>query len=350
MKILFHLGHPAHFHLFKNVIKKLNENNHSTSILIKKKDILENLLNHANIKFYNILPKGRKDSKLSMVYSTIKKDFNLLLFCLKGKPDLLIGTSSTITHVGWLLKIPSIVVNEDDANVVPLFAKLAYPLSSVIVSPDVCNNGKWENKSIKYNSYHELAYLHPDHFTPEKEIVSAYIDINRPYVLLRFASLGAHHDSGIEGISDDLALKIIQIIKPYANVFITSERKFDDKLEKYRLQINPLDIHHVMAFALMYIGDSQTMAAESGVLGVPFVRFNDFVGRIGYLSDLEDNFKLGFGIKTKEKDKLLDTIRNLIGKDNLKTEYNERRKIMLQNKINLSEYLYNLIINFKNKS
>ena len=42
-----------------------------------------------------------------------------------------------------------------------------------------------------------------------------------------------------------------------------------------------------MAFASLYIGDSQTMAAEAGVLGVPFVRFNDFVGRIGYLRELE---------------------------------------------------------------
>ena len=52
----------------------------------------------------------------------------------------------------------------------------------------------------------------------------------------------------------------------------------------------------MMAFASLYIGDSQTMAAEAGVLGVPFVRFNDFVGRIGYLRELEDIYHLGFGI------------------------------------------------------
>ena len=39
------------------------------------------------------------------------------------------------------------------------------------------------------------------------------------------------------------------------------------------------------------------MAAEAGVLGVPFVRFNDFMGRIGYLRELEDVYHLGFGIK-----------------------------------------------------
>ena len=52
----------------------------------------------------------------------------------------------------------------------------------------------------------------------------------------------------------------------------------------------------VMAFASLYIGDSQTMAAEAGVLGVPFVRFNDFVGRIGYLKELEDVYELGYGV------------------------------------------------------
>ena len=55
-------------------------------------------------------------------------------------------------------------------------------------------------------------------------------------------------------------------------------------------------MHHVMAFASLYIGDSLTMAAEAGVLGVPFVRFNDFVGRIGYLRELEDVYELGYGI------------------------------------------------------
>ena len=51
-----------------------------------------------------------------------------------------------------------------------------------------------------------------------------------------------------------------------------------------------------MVFASLYIGDSQTMSAEAGVLGVPFIRFNDFVGRIGYLRELEDVYELGYGI------------------------------------------------------
>ena len=51
-----------------------------------------------------------------------------------------------------------------------------------------------------------------------------------------------------------------------------------------------------MVFSSLYFGDSQTMAAEAWVLGVPFVRFNDFVGRTGYLRELEDVYELGYGI------------------------------------------------------
>lgn len=346
MRTLFHLGHPAHFHLFKNVIKKLHENNHETSILIKKKDVLESLLKESGLEYHNILPSGRKDSKFAIALGLLKQDLRLFFFCLKKRPKLLMGTSVSIAHVGWLLRIPSLVVNEDDADVVPLFSKLAYPFATKVISPDVCNNSKWEGKSIKYNSYHELAYLHPNNFSPQKEIVAKYFNSDKPYVLMRFASLGAHHDFGIKGIDDELALKMIEIIKPYADVYITSERKYSGELESYRLKINPTDIHHVMANAVMYIGDSQTMAAEAGVLGIPFVRYNDFVGKIGYLKDLEENYQLGYGIIPGKKEELLNTVERLITDENLKTKSNQKLAKMLNDKVDFTEFMYNLMMNY----
>ena len=75
---------------------------------------------------------------------------------MKNHPDLLIGTSYAISHVGKLFSIPSINVNEDDWDAVPFYAKFSYPWASVIFSPTTCKNGKWEDKSIKYTGYHEL--------------------------------------------------------------------------------------------------------------------------------------------------------------------------------------------------
>lgn len=48
------MGHPAHFHLFKNTIILLKEAGHDVKILIKKKDILEDLLKNQGWDFTNI--------------------------------------------------------------------------------------------------------------------------------------------------------------------------------------------------------------------------------------------------------------------------------------------------------
>ena len=346
MKVLIYLGHPAHFHLFKNIIKNLSGSGNDVKILIKKKDILEDLLIRSNIPFMNILPEGRGDSRSGIAMGMVKRDLRLMQFCIKFRPDIMVGTSAEIGHIGTLLRIPSINVNEDDADVVPLFSKLSYPWSTYILSPTVCNNNKWGKKSIKYEGYHELAYLHPNHFSPRKEIVEAYFHNDKPYFLIRFAKLTAHHDAGVRGISDELASRIIETLEPKGTVYITSERSLIPQFEKYRISINPLDIHHVMAYASIYIGDSQTMAAEAGVLGTPFIRFNDFVGRIGYLNELENKYKLGFGIKPSEEEKLFSTIRILLNTPDLRQEWQKRRQKMITDKIDVAAFMTWLISSY----
>ena len=339
MKILFHLGHPAHFHLFRNVIKNLRANGHEIYILIKKKDVLEELLMEEGLPYHNLLPGGRKDSKAGIALGQVKQDVRMLSFARKHKPDLLVGTSVTISHVGRLTGTPSINVNEDDADVVPLYSKLAYPFSSVILSPDVCNNGRWERKSIHYAGYHELAYLHPNHFRPDREVAEKYIATNRSYYILRFAKLGAHHDKGIKGISDKLAMQLTELLKPHGRIMITSERELMPELEQYRIPVNPIDMHHLMAFAQLYIGDSQTMAAEAGVLGTPFIRFNDFVGKIGYLNELENKYQLGVGIRSEEKEKLFTIVEEMVQDEELKDKHKFRRLQMLEDKIDVARFL-----------
>ena len=49
MRYQFYLGHPAHFHLFKNVIKSLSSKGHEIAVLIKKKDILANRSVNTNV-------------------------------------------------------------------------------------------------------------------------------------------------------------------------------------------------------------------------------------------------------------------------------------------------------------
>lgn len=367
MKILVYMGHPAHFYLFKNTIIQLREHGHLVEILIKKKDILQNLLDNQGWEYHNILHEGRKNSKIGMLIGMLKRALRLNSFVRKFKPDILTGTSVENSFIGPLRGIPVINCNEDDAAVVPLYAKLSYPGANAILNPIVCNSGKWDNKATKYPGYQELAYLHPNHFTPSREVVESYkIDTEKPYFVMRFASLNAHHDAGIKGINTEIAQRLIDILSPHGRIYITSERPLEPQFEQYRIHINPLDMHHVMAFASLYIGDSQTMAAEAGVLGVPFVRFNDFVGRIGYLRELEDVYELGYGVHAspltadsaiKRADgtaqpsgveALYERVTQLVAMpaEERKTTFQARRKKMLSKKIDCAKFLTWFIENY----
>ena len=53
-------------------------------------------------------------------------------------------------------------------------------------------------------------------------------------------------------------------------------------------------IHDAMAFASLLVGDSQSMAAESAILGVPSVRLSSWAGRIPYLVEIEERYGLTF--------------------------------------------------------
>lgn len=342
MNILFYMHHPAQFHLLKNVITELKKK-HTVTILATKKDVLEDLLKDFGLEYINMLPNGRKNNKLAIAWGLLKQDYRLLKICLSKRPDLMVGTSTEIAHIGKLLNINSVFLNEDDVEAVPLVGKIAYPFAKHILVPDVCSTGKWEHKTIHYKGYHELAYLHPDHFVPDAGIVEKYTLAHEPFFLIRFAKFGAHHDVGIQGINDEIASNLIGMLQSHGRIIITSERELPEAFEPFRLAISPLDMHHVMAFAKMFIGDSQTMAAEAGVLGTPFVRFNDFVGRIGYLKDLEETYKLGYGIRSKESDRLYHTVQGLLEQQDLEQVFETRRQRMLTDKINVADYLVKFI-------
>jgi predicted glycosyltransferase len=343
---LFMISHPAHFHMFKNTMTNLQKNGNKIVAVIRPKDVLEQLCVDSGLSFYKVCDRPQKNGLFGLGISLLKKIKAVLKIVKKEKPDLLIGSDGVLAYVGCLRHIPAFECNEDDAKAIKLYALMFFPFFSNIIFPKVTDAWLWKYKKIGYNSYHELGYLHPNQFTPKKEIVEKYFSTDKPYFIIRFSKLNAHHDVGIKGINAEIAQKIINILKPHGDIYITSERKLEPQFEPYGIRINPLDMHHVMAFASLYIGDSQTMAAEAGVLGVPFVRFNDFVGRLGYLRELEEDYKLGFGIKTNETERLYAVISELVAMPDRHEVFRQRRQKMLSEKIDYAQFLTWFIENY----
>ena len=352
MKVAFHIAHPAQFHLLKNITAYFADNRkHKLIITYNEKDVLHHLVKNSNLSGFskNIEAKRGSSRFYGLLLQFIRKEVNLYKVLKKEKPDLILGTSIVIAHVGKLLKIPAIIVNEDDFDAIPVSVKIGYPFCSHILAPQSCKTGKWQDKVTSYDGYHELAYLSPKYFKPDDNLIANLKDRGKGaggYYILRFAKLTAHHDTGKTGITAGIAQKIIRRLTSHGRVFITSERRLEPELEQYRIPLNPLDMHHALYYAEMYIGDSQTMAAEAAVLGTPSLRFNDFVGKLGYLEELEHRYGLTYGIKTSEPEKLYEKIEELLNMPDLKQEWQKRRQKMLEEKIDVTAFMVWFIENY----
>lgn len=363
MKVLFMISHPAHFWMFKYTIDNLKRDGHKVVIVIRPKDVLEQLCVNAGIDFYKVKNRPKKWGMFGLAIFLIEKIFEVLHIARKEKPDILIGSDGVLAVVGKLIRKPAFECYEDDAEAIALYAKMFFPIYTGVICPECCSAWKWADKKIAYPSYHELGYLHPNQFTPSREKVEQYgIDTSKPYILVRFAQLTAHHDVGIHGINTEIAERMIEMLKQHGRIYITSERLLEPQFEQYRIHINPLDMHHVMAFASLYIGDSQTMAAEAGVVGTPFVRLNDFVGRLSYLHELEAptdftprsdgyvpkidahvpddvHYSLGYGHKTADVEGFFASIQRWLDTQDRKAICAERRAKMLSEKVDYAKFL-----------
>jgi predicted glycosyltransferase len=331
--------------MFKHIIDKLKPL-HEILILATKKDVLENLLQERKLNYINVLPEGRKDNKLSIAIGLLKQDIRLFKICRKYKPDLLIGTSTEITHIGKLLGIKSLFFIEDDIKVVPLVGILAHPFASYIISPSVCDNGKWNKKTIKYLGYQKLAYLHPSVFKPDRNLVDNKFNSDKPIFMIRLSKLGAHHDSGISGISKALLLKIVDILKQKGNILISSESTLPDEFSEYKINININDIHHYLSFSDLLISDSQSMSVEAAMLGTPSIRISSFSGKISVLEELEHNYHLTFGIQPEKEEYIIKKVTEIIGSKSLKQDFKKLKIKMLSEKINVTEFISWLIDHF----
>ena len=347
MKILFFLGHPAHYHLFKHTIWELKQKGFDVRIYIKTKDILEALLREARLEYTNILPDGRKSSRVAILFGVLKRDWRLLKSLYNNRVDLMVGSEPSLTHIGKLLRIPTLYFAEDDVSMTPQIANmLTFPFATHIISPIPCEMMSWSKKKIAYHGYQKLAYLHPNRFTPQLERISEVIDINEQNFLIRLSKLSAHHDFNHFGLNNDLVIQITQILSEHGNVFISAEGRLPSALKKYELRTNPKDIHHVLSFSELLISDSQSMSVEAAMLGTPSIRFSDFAGKISVLEELEYKYGLTYGIKPSEPEKLLKTIKKLISTPNLKDEWQHRRQKMLSEKIDVTAFMVWLVENY----
>lgn len=337
------ISHPAHFHLIRNSYFALLKNGHKIFVTVKNVPSIIFLLKKYDIPY--TLLESKKDSLIGKGITQIGYIFKLCKFVNTNKITLGFSSSFTMTQVSLFTKMDAVLLDDDDDEVEPLVVKYGHPFAKVVLSPE-CVKRKTKGL-IPYKGYHELAYLHPNRFTPDESVLAELgLKKDDRYFVLRFNAFKAYHDSGIKGISIENKRKLIQFLETKGKVFITTERNIDEEFLKYQLLLSAEKVHSLIFYATMLIGDSQTMTSEAAVLGTPAIRCNSFVGRISYLEEEEHKYELTYGFRPEEVDRMFLKIEELLLLKNLKEIWAIRRAKMLSDKIDVSAFYIWFVENY----
>ena len=340
MKFFFDIGHPAHVHYFKNLIQRLKAKGHSVIISSRDKEMAHYLLKQLNLDYYN---RGRgAEGLMGKIIYTIKADIQLFRYAKYHNPDLFISFGSPYAaHVASLMGKPHIVLDDTENASIGQF--LYRPFSDVILTPDSFEKD-FGKKHVRFSSYMELSYLHPNVFTPDESIFNCLnISPGQQYVLMRFVGWGAVHDIGHKGLTLANKIKVVNEISKYARVFISSEKALPEELQKYELKIPKHLIHLVIAYSSMFYGESATMASESAVLGVPAI-YIDNEGR-GYTHEQEKKYGLVFNFTESREDQEMSinkAIEIISRYDNVK--WKSAKETLLEDKIDLTSFMEDFIL------
>lgn len=343
MKILVNIGHPAHVHLFKNAIKILEKKGYEVKVTVIEKDNSRYLLDHYSIS-HEIVGKS-KNKILDKIILAIKSEFSIYKIALKFNPDLLIGASGDfhVATIGWLLRKPSIIF--EDSEVDKSIYWLCEPFATKICTPMGFNKNLNSKKHIRFNGYKELAYLHPNYFRPNESVFQLLgLKPYEKYIIIRLVAWNAMHDMGQKGLSGEIINRFINLSEKYGKVFISSEAELPPDLKKYQLKIPPERIHDALFFAQMFIGDSQTMTTEAGLLGTPAIRSNSFVRTMSNFEELENSYDLIYSFK--DPNEAFEKAAILLRNESLKKVWGEKRAKLLMAKTDVTKFIIEQIDNY----
>ena len=341
MRILVDMGHPTDVNLFRNVINELKTKGHEVKITAADKENTATVLEGYGFDYE--LKKHYK-RLVSKAMGVFKNDFWLYKTSKRFQPDIFISAGSPYAaQVSKLLRKPHIAfTNTERAK---LAIRLMLPFTDVVCTP-LCFKRDLGSKQVRFNSYYELAYLHPNYFKPNPAVLEE-LNVNKgdKYILLRFSSLTSHHDIGVKGFDFKTKGEMEEFIKKiadYGQVFLTSEIKLDSELEKYRVNVPTADFHSFVYYATMYIGEGAKTASEAAVLGVPSIYVS--TTRRGYLDELEERYALAYTFKNREQ--ALKKAIKLLEEEDVKNKWQRKREGMLSEKIDTTKFMVELIENY----
>jgi predicted glycosyltransferase len=339
VKILFFINTEAQVHTWRHVIRNLMDKGHEVKILARDYRYTLELLHNHGFKYSSFKPIKLKYLKIFEILVHVREGYRL---SQKFDPSIIVGFGVGVALTGALLRKPCLVFT--DTEPIPLQHFLTKLLAEVILTPS-CFKKEMGKKHIHIAGYKELAYLHPHHFSPDSSIYNELgINKNEKYVILRFNVFDAFHDIGKHGFSIPDKYQLIKELGKYARVFVSAEGSLPQDLEGSKLLIPFHRIHHALYYAQLVVADTGTMVTEAAVLGTPGLYCGPWTGICGNFIELEQEYDLIYCFR--EPKETIQKALELLQQDDLKEKWTEKRNRLLQDKMDVTDFMVWFIENY----
>jgi hypothetical protein len=160
-----------------------------------------------------------------------------------------------------------------------------------------------------------------------------------PFFIVRFVAWGAHHDVGQRGFNDSEKRSLVEMLLEHGQVILTSEEESISKIVGLNRSIPPTEIHNLLYYAKMYIGEGGTMASEAALLGTPSIFVSTLTG--GNWEDLEHKYHLLYTFR--EGEAAIEKVHELLAVDNLKETWRSRQERLLADKIDVTQFIMKVV-------
>jgi predicted glycosyltransferase len=294
MRVLVDIIHPAHVHFFRNPLKLLRARGHDVLVTSRMKECAVELLDQLGIEHRSISAQEGK-GVLALGRELLVRERALRRIAKSFRPDVMAGIGGVfIAHVGAASGIPSLAFY--DTENATLQNAITYPFASCVIVPECYGGWVPRSRHIRYAGYHELSYLHPAYFEPDRvRALANGLAANGETFLVRVVSWRASHDIGERGWSPELLDAVVAQLSQRGRVLVSAEGALPERHAALRYPGAASELHHVMAFCRALVGESATMASEAAVLGVPAV-YAAATGR-GYTDEQERRYGLVRNVK-----------------------------------------------------
>lgn len=343
MRILVGISHPKQVYMFKNLIHEMTNDGHKIEVVVNEKEMTSYLLKKFNISF-KVIGENQPDVKMKLLNLPllIHRTFKI---AKSFRPDIFIGQALPhLAYTSILLNKPFIVFEDTEQS--RKLHRFVMPFINSIITPS-CFQGNLGQKQIRINGYFELAYLHPNNFSPNPAVLRTLgINEEDKFVIMRFVSRHVHHDIGHKGVSLETKIKAVKLFSKYAKVYISSEIDLPDQLKKYQIRIPKENMQDFLYFASLLYGESATMATECAVLGTPAI-YVDKNGR-SYTDEVEMKYGLVFNYNetVREQDLSIEKGLLLLSGNKPKEYWQKKSKDLLSEKIDVAKFMVWFVENY----